>query len=305
MNDRQSRNRNFVFTWNNYPADAEHILRGKQSRYMAFGREVGANGTPHLQGMVCFANARTARSVRNSLPGCHIEIMRGTPTQSRTYCSKDGDFVEWGDLPVDKVSQSKQQKEEYQFAWDLAKENKIEEVDVELRLRYYRVLKDVAKDFGAKPPDLTTVCGLWVWGEPGIGKSYAVKTRFPDAYRKDASKWWDAYNGESEAWLDDLDPTASGWIARLLKIWADENAFMAQNKGGARYIRPARFIVTSNYRINEMGFNRQDLAAICRRFREVHYTIRGQAIVEEPILPEPVSEEEVDEDELSLDLLSI
>lgn len=34
---------------------------------------------------------------------------------------------------------------------------------------------------------------LWIWGEPGIGKSRACYDLKP--YMKNLSKWWDGYTG--------------------------------------------------------------------------------------------------------------
>ena len=65
------------------------------------GKEVGENGTPHLQGYFEFDNSMKLRisAAQNriqllGLEGYHLEIARGTAQQSITYCSKDGDFFE-------------------------------------------------------------------------------------------------------------------------------------------------------------------------------------------------------------------
>lgn len=270
-----ARKRHYCLTWNNYPEDALDTLRAIPGvSHLVVGREVGANATSHLQGKISFQHPCTERAARRKLPGCHVEVQRGTHAQAIAYCKKDGDFIEVGVAPVDEERQAADQVERYTEAWELAKRGEIEDIEADIRLRYYSTIKAIGKDYRNRPGALDDICGVWISGPPGIGKSHAVHARFPDAYVKDASKWWDGYQGEQTAWLDDIDPSCAGWVARFLKLWPDRLPFPAQTKGGALFIRPGLFIVTANYRIGEMGFNETDEPAIRRRFREVHVVTR-------------------------------
>lgn len=68
--------------------------------YLIIGRErCPTTGTPHLQGFVRFDKRLRFAAVRGLLPQCHLTVARGTPQQNRDYCSKDGDYDEWGDCP--------------------------------------------------------------------------------------------------------------------------------------------------------------------------------------------------------------
>lgn len=53
----------------------------------------------HLQCAIYFNSERSFNSVQKMLAPRHISIANGTPEQNRTYCSKDGDFEEFGDCP--------------------------------------------------------------------------------------------------------------------------------------------------------------------------------------------------------------
>ena len=45
----------------------------------------------------------------------------------------------------------------------------------------------------------------WIYGKPGIGKSYAVISLYPNLYVKSSTKWWDGYTNQDVVLVDDLD----------------------------------------------------------------------------------------------------
>lgn len=269
MGNGPKKHRHYVFTWNNPPQDAqEAIAKIPGVSYYIAGNEVGEGGTSHIQGAISFTNARTKPSVHRLLPGCHVEVQRGSHTQAHNYCKKDGDFVEHGIATLDKADQAAEQSEQWTYAWNSAVGGTLDDIPHSLRVRYYRTWGNIRRDHQVKPKNLEEVCGVWIHGPSGSGKSHTVSSKFPNAYIKDCSKWWCGYDGEEVVWLDDVDPEQSKWLARFLKIWADRYPFQAQSKGGSLIIRPLRIIVTSNYSIDEMGFSRGDVDPIRRRYKE-------------------------------------
>ena len=94
----------FCFTINNFTEDDEqevaNLAEDERVAYLIYGREEGEQGTPHLQGFVYFHNKIRWSTVHLLLPRAHLEQTRGTPEQNITYCSKDGDFEEFGERPV-------------------------------------------------------------------------------------------------------------------------------------------------------------------------------------------------------------
>lgn len=95
----------WCFTHNN-PADgdAESILSffRDHCRYGIFGVELGAGGTPHLQGFFVLSTngSRSLSWIRAQFPvgRPHFEAARGTSAQAAEYCKKEGSFVEHGEL---------------------------------------------------------------------------------------------------------------------------------------------------------------------------------------------------------------
>ena len=134
----------------------------------------------------------------------------------------------------------------------------------------------------AKAADLPSgvIIGSWIHGVSGSGKTHAVTTAYPDCYRKGCNKWWDGYQGEEVAFLDDIDPNGVKFLGRFIKIWADRYAFVAEDKGGAKSIRPRKLIITSQYSIERCceHVDQETKEAFLRRFVEIE-KVQGQNII--------------------------
>lgn len=102
-----SRAKHWCFTLNNYtPEDVERLtaLEGSVD-YLIFGREVGASGTPHLQGFVSFpTRVRRTRAVE-VIGQAHFTVARKIEA-SIEYCRKEGDVTEFGNPPKSPGSRS-------------------------------------------------------------------------------------------------------------------------------------------------------------------------------------------------------
>lgn len=92
--------KHWCFTFNNYTQDDLDRLSVpiEGIDYLIFGKEVGASGTPHLQGTVCFQSRKRLQQVITTIGRVHCSVTRFL-SQSIDYCKKDGDFIEWGDTP--------------------------------------------------------------------------------------------------------------------------------------------------------------------------------------------------------------
>lgn len=265
-----SRHRSWCFTANNYNETLLHLLSVLPVKYLIYGKEVAPEtGTPHLQGYVVFESARTSAAVRRSMPGCHLSVARGTASQNVVYCKKDGEWTERGSCPLDPSDGGRIERSRYVTAWVAATEGRIEEIPEDIRIRHYGTLKRIARDYQPSVRDLESVCGIWIFGKAGCGKSSSVRAQFPEAYPKPMSKWWDGYRLEPTVLLDDVDPDAAQFLRRFLKIWSDRYQFVAEEKGGSRRIRPERFIVTSQYTIEEIYQDQETRDALLRRFRVI------------------------------------
>lgn len=270
--------KNWVVTINNYTDDDVACFKRDSSLfvYWAYAFEIGESGTPHIQGFICMCRRVGLRVVKKMFPRGHIERMNGNINQNEKYCSKQGELVSFGEAPLNCGDKEKKRWVEIK---DAMKRGALEELPEDVFVRYYKTAKLIAKDYMRKPVMLDDVCGTWIYGEPGSGKSYAVVSQHPERYIKPINKWWDGYQSEEVVHLDELEPTHSSWIASYLKKWADRYPFDAEIKGGAMQIRPRRIIVTSNYKIDDMGFDGITTVAIKRRFIEIKKEIDQNIIL--------------------------
>lgn len=104
--------KHWCFTLNNYTqADLDRLSQPIDGiDYLVFGKEVGASGTPHLQGTVCFQSRKRRCQIIDLIGQAHFTITRHLH-QSIEYCKKDGDFIELGDIENVKTPKPKERSD--------------------------------------------------------------------------------------------------------------------------------------------------------------------------------------------------
>jgi len=260
-----SRSRAFCFTLNNYTEEDYESVIGYPTKYTIVGKEVGEQGTPHLQGYFYLHEAKTITALKKPFPRIHFEIAKGNAQQNYDYCSKEGDFIEKGIKPMSQKEKGDLGKKAIAERWALAKAGKFEELPPE-NIKTYEYI--YSKAIEAKDRD--SLDNEWIFGESGCGKSSHVRANYKDIYLKPMSKWWDGYRGEDVVCIDDFAPEHGVYLGYFLKIWADHYAFNAEVKGGMLKIRPKKIIVTSQYSINECFDDKKTIEAVSRRFKQIN-----------------------------------
>jgi len=92
----------WCFTLNNYTDDDVTNLRvfANGTKYLIFGREVGEEGTPHLQGFTILHHNHSLSGLKRLLGNrYHFETARSPSHTALAYCKKDGDFEAFGREP--------------------------------------------------------------------------------------------------------------------------------------------------------------------------------------------------------------
>lgn len=218
--------RHVCYTLNNYTEEDYQKLIKWRARYHVVGKEIGEEGTPHLQGYFEFTNSKKWQTLKNFNQRIHWEIRRGTPKEASEYCKKDGDFLEIGTIS----SQGERNDLE-----DIKKklDNKVPMIKIAQEhfgdfLRYNKSFEKylmLSQKHREEPPIIT-----WYWGLAGVGKtSIAYDKHKGNVYIKDGTQWWDGYSQEEAIIIDDFD---GKWPYRDLLRLLDRYPYQGQVKGG-------------------------------------------------------------------------
>lgn len=266
----------------NNPVEKElHDLRGPlhpKLLWMAWAKEVGGQGTQHLQGLMRARKKMTTSSFRGLLGGrAHVEQMRGTPEQAWAYFAKPEtkgkpaylEYWESGPRPASREKGSQTSLDLWKETVDYAKRGLLEHIRPNHLVQYFGALQKIQTTFSKPPPDLPfdQVNNVWLHGETGTGKSRLARELGID-YNKPEGSWWDGYD---TTWLnpgvlfDDFDKREKDWV-RMIKVSADIYSFRAPVKGAYLNIRPWGVVITSNYHPSQIWDTDMDLQPILRRF---------------------------------------
>jgi hypothetical protein len=173
--------RKACFTLNNYSEDEfTQLLRNFADMKYVIGKEIGDEGTPHLQGYVEFGKQLSFKQLKKINNRTHWERPIGTREQNRKYCCKEGNFVSTLPIPLNERLLNKYSdvvwKQWQQFVIDIVQGE----------------------------PDTRTV--HWFWERSGnVGKSFLCKYLY---LKYDAlicsGKKDDVFN-QVKIWLDNHD----------------------------------------------------------------------------------------------------
>lgn len=237
------RARSYCFTINNYSDDEQKNLRALAAsanvKYLIFGREQGDSGTPHLQGYVQFTGAQGAGTAKRRIGArSHVEVARGRPEQNIEYCSKDGDFEEFGERPrPGRRSDLLAVRDAIQEGKSLRRAIDEGVVSGYQALRHFAQLERVYQNKPRQRPELHLI-----FGESGSGKSYWAKQQLllaqgededvPWAEPAEAPSWWEGVDTCKRVLLDDLRVESRKHFTLLLRMFDDYNIVQCPIKGG-------------------------------------------------------------------------
>jgi len=246
--------RNFVFTLNNYTeTELARIERyPEEVRFVAYSKEVGESGTPHLQGYVVYWQAVRFAKAKQFLRRAHFEVMHGTLAQSEKYCSKQSSLIKHGDEPAQgrrtDIITVKRKIDEGATVMDIMEDESCfntclrneralskyqNHVQMKKRRKLGRVVPEVHIRVGPTRSGKTT----YVYQRHGYENVYNVMDC--------TGNWFDGYNGESVVLFDDVRAGSIPIVSLFLRI-TEGDPINVQIKGSAVLWFPKYIYFTSN-----------------------------------------------------------
>jgi hypothetical protein len=244
---------------------------GRIEEYV-IAREKHEDGSFHLHAFVKWENEGFSKHaiLRTNSPYDFMNHHGNyQPARSRKdvikYIKKDGDFI----TNIDESALDPLAKRRKMVA-DL-KSQSVQELMENGDISWVQARQAVyARGLLMSPYEHTEVRGIWIWGVAGAGKTHKARSYEGTSFIKAQNKWFDGYDGQENIILDDYDCNMA--LFHYLKIWGDRWACSGEVKGGTVQLQHKRFIVTSNYSIDEMFMQSgpDGLQAIKRRFTILH-----------------------------------
>ena len=201
-----SRSRGWCFTINNFTDEDVAKVKSFDCRYMIYGVEKGASGTPHLQGYLYMSNDRTLSAMKKKFHAtCHLEVQRGTSQEASDYCKKELKFTERGELP-----RQGRRTDLYEVMDEIKEGKKVDDIVMEdpyFYHQYGRTLHKIEDLCMRKKFRNFQTTGTWYYGTTGTGKSatafegYNPETHYHFKYD---NGWQDDYAQQHTVIIDEF-----------------------------------------------------------------------------------------------------
>lgn len=259
--------RTWCYTLNNYTDDEINKLKVLTVKMHRCAKEVGENGTPHLQGAITFERTYRMAALKKLFPRAHWKP--GITIDPENYCIK-------GEIIIDIVNREQGKRTDLAEAIEVGRTEGYREMAIahpETFVKYHRGLKELL--FTIEEPKEWYDTKVYIfWGPTGSGKSRKARQMDPNLYNipepNNGSLWFDGYRGQKTILLDDF----YGWIKyhTLLQI-TDGYPYQAPTKGSFVHRQWDTVIITSN-KPPEKWYNRDEINALKRRITSIeHVTV--------------------------------
>jgi hypothetical protein len=261
------RSKRWCFTLNNYDEFDQDRLRDHDRLdvpYVIFGRESGDSGTPHLQGYIEFEERKTLQAAKAYIsPRAHLERAKGSAADNKRYCSKDGDFEEFGTPSGGQGSRTDMES----AADHLRRTGSLADTAQHFASQFIRYSRGFEKyqQLVMDLPRTGSVTVTVYTGTTGSGKTYRCHQQEPNLWVYGSAGWFDGYMGQEAALFDDFGGHEFK-LTYLLKL-LDVYPMRVPIKGGFVQWKPRRIYITSNKNWTEWYTNiiREHLDALERR----------------------------------------
>lgn len=272
------RSRGWCFTLNNYTDRDERMLadffnNNPKCDYLVYGREVGEQGTPHIQGYLYCEHARSGSAIRHAIGDRgHWEAAKGSPAQNRAYCTKQctpaNPVVEFGRLPQQgkgkPLNTLVKDRLDGVTLQDYIRDGRID--DLATFIRHHRGYDRLGQEIAThRCPRSDKVTVYWCYGPTGSGKSLWAYDTFPGAYyHPQHGRWFEGYRGEGVVIFDDFRPQNDIPFHWLLSV-CDPYPLVVPIKGSSAKLQAHTIVFTSPERPENTFVLNEDVGQLLRR----------------------------------------
>ena len=169
------RSNRVCFTINNYDESTparfiDYAQNNAEAiQYLVIGEEIGASGTPHLQGFIHLkkdpkqCGVKFWKSEIPQGPQAHFSSARGTDEQNEKYCTKEGPYFSFGEPSEPECKWTK--------IVETAKQDlhAVMDIDAEIFVKHYHQLKSINDDYN-KPKMSADLETLRDWQKVALSK---------------------------------------------------------------------------------------------------------------------------------------
>ncbi|UOF82663.1 rep protein [Circoviridae sp.] len=250
-----AKSKRWSFTVNNFTNEEYMLLKdGRINKcdYGIMGKEIGEEGTPHIQGYLSATMPKGLSQLKKINCRAHWEKSKGTSAQNRTYCSKDGIYEEWGEI------KEKGQRTDLKRVFQLIKDGKqFDELVEETEGAVFKMENVVNKMIMWKTKkercEFIKTNGVhalpckdirFYYGATGTGKTSSAIEEFPDAHIQSGCRWFDGYCGQETVIFDEF--VGKAFPPEILLRLTDKYPMRVEIKGGFVEWNPKVVIFTTN-----------------------------------------------------------
>lgn len=259
--------RRFAFTsWQEVPPEYDESW----IQYLLVGKETcPTSDRQHWQGYVETKSRLTQASCEKKLGGgdgtMRLRSARADVDKNQVYCSKDGEWIEWGEpfSPGERTDLV----ELVEAIW--AGEITVAEImrqEPHMYHQYGRTLRDNEDGYlGTRKRDKKPVV-RWYYGKSGSGKSHtAHEEAGPDACKWSGNDhgWWDKYKGQKHLVMDEFRGNLQ--LSYLLEL-LDKYPFSVPHRGREPFPMLATDVwITSDVHPSQIYKNDGNIEQLLRR----------------------------------------
>jgi len=295
--------RDWCYTIHDYD-NLPDLVRQPESVYQVFGYEICPTTLKkHIQGYIYFKNAKTMEAVKKVFrcDKMHLEPAKGTAADNKVYCSKEGEFLEFGIMP----EQGK--RNDIKEIKDLVKSGKGMKDIIEVATNYQTLkIGETLLKYMEKGRDWKTKV-IWVWGRSGTGKTRLAMESLVGLYGKvpyiktpRTGKWFDVYDADEGVILDEVDKDT---CYSTLKELCDRYPARVETKGGMRQFLAKTVYITSLEHPEVLFSNKPQCGKeIMRRIDEIIFLVDNIQDASQTCKDNDFSDEEEDYEETKSDI---